>query len=340
LLSFLRHIIKKHTSHKAIVLMYHRVAETESDIWDIAVSPENFEQQLQLLKQTHKIIPLKELVHRIKKNNLNRNYVCITFDDGYEDNFLHAKPILENYQIPATFFITSTNIDKESIFWWDELEELILYSKHLPSSWSKTISHTAIDIELGEEAWLDESQKNVNSKWKSYSQPPPSRRCELFLKLWEQLKLLPAEAQQDQLSTIRQWIGTDTVNDPLLKSMSYKQLKSLSENPLFEIGAHTFSHPSLACLDTEGQKKEISENRKHLQSIIDKEVTLLSYPYGDYSTDTVAIVSELGFEAAFTTEEKPVSGKSNNFRLARYQVKNYSANALNFNLKQWFSQPK
>ncbi len=47
-----------------------------------------------------------------------RKYVCITFDDGYFNN-LRILPLLQQYNIPATFYVTTGNIENQHCFWWD-----------------------------------------------------------------------------------------------------------------------------------------------------------------------------------------------------------------------------
>ncbi len=54
---------------------------------------------------------LEFLEHREK-------YVCITFDDGYFNNH-RMLPLLEQYDVPATFYITTGNVEKQHCFWWD-----------------------------------------------------------------------------------------------------------------------------------------------------------------------------------------------------------------------------
>ena len=62
-------MFKRFFEHRAIILMYHRIAELESDIWDIAVTAENFEQHLHILKQNKNVISLKELLKSIQKES-------------------------------------------------------------------------------------------------------------------------------------------------------------------------------------------------------------------------------------------------------------------------------
>lgn len=50
--------------------------------------------------------------------NHSKKYVCVTFDDGYFNN-LHMLPLLEQYDVPATFYVTTGNLEQQQCFWWD-----------------------------------------------------------------------------------------------------------------------------------------------------------------------------------------------------------------------------
>jgi peptidoglycan/xylan/chitin deacetylase (PgdA/CDA1 family) len=98
-----------------LVTMYHRVNNVVGDkLTHLTVSVENFENQLLYYKENYQIIRLDEDWNSLKKTGL-----VITFDDGYADNISNALPLLEKYQIPATFFVTTLNINTKNEFWWD-----------------------------------------------------------------------------------------------------------------------------------------------------------------------------------------------------------------------------
>lgn len=105
--------------------MYHRIASAVHDQWELSVSPKNFEEHLQVLQQ-YKVIALPELVNQWGNQKLANKSIAISFDDGYIDNYTTAKPLLEKYKLPATFFITNGNVDKQAEFWWDELENIFM----------------------------------------------------------------------------------------------------------------------------------------------------------------------------------------------------------------------
>ena len=52
-------------------------------------------------------------------------YVMVTFDDGYYNNVL-ALDVLEEYRIPATFFVSTNHVLEQKAFWWDALSRELL----------------------------------------------------------------------------------------------------------------------------------------------------------------------------------------------------------------------
>src|ERR1700730_953353 len=45
-------------------------------------------------------------------------YVLLTFDDGYYNN-VRALPVLEEFDVPAVFFISTGHVKEQKAFWWD-----------------------------------------------------------------------------------------------------------------------------------------------------------------------------------------------------------------------------
>ncbi|NIO19537.1 MAG: polysaccharide deacetylase family protein [Candidatus Aenigmarchaeota archaeon] len=65
-----------------------------------------------LSEHHYRVAPLEEIVNGvIHSQKVNRKTLAITFDDGYEDHFLYAYPVLEKYSFPATIFLTVNRIN-------------------------------------------------------------------------------------------------------------------------------------------------------------------------------------------------------------------------------------
>ncbi len=105
------------------ILTYHTIGDYGEILpAGINTSVEVFRSHMDYLnQQQYRVVPLEKIVdHIIKGQKLNHKTVAITFDDGYEDHFLHAYPILRRYAFPATIFLTVKHIDG---YWESEKAE-------------------------------------------------------------------------------------------------------------------------------------------------------------------------------------------------------------------------
>jgi peptidoglycan/xylan/chitin deacetylase (PgdA/CDA1 family) len=107
--------------------MYHRIAEQLSGIsvptWN--VTPKRFEEQLSgLVASGFRAIALRDLLEAVQRRESvpHRTFV-VTFDDGYENVYLEAWPILKRLQIPATVFLATSYLDSDAPFPFDDWQE-------------------------------------------------------------------------------------------------------------------------------------------------------------------------------------------------------------------------
>jgi peptidoglycan/xylan/chitin deacetylase (PgdA/CDA1 family) len=319
---------------KAIVLMYHRICDLETDPWQLAVSPDNFESHIKMLKETYDVLPLNELTQQIATGSLKNNSVYITFDDAYVDNYVFAKPILEEYACPATLFIPTHYPGSQQPFWWDELEAIILHSKELPSklniSFDAEPSTFNVDAEV-----LSEEIKQKQQLW-NWPEPPPTKRCELYLKIWEQLRPLPYPKISAIIDDIKVWANYERLDATDGIAMTTDQLKKLSENKLFSLGLHTQTHLALASHSKAIQNEEIFGCRNYLEENNYPFISAIAYPYGSYNQDTLSVIEHNQIALGFTTKAEVVTKSSSPDRLGRFQVNNYTGGELAANLNQWF----
>jgi peptidoglycan/xylan/chitin deacetylase (PgdA/CDA1 family) len=337
LLSKLTGRIRHYIEPRALVLMYHRVAEPDMDIWDLAVAPANFAQQLRVLKQCGTVIPAEELAVRLQKGTLKRRSIVISFDDGYLDNYINAKPLLEQYRLPATFFIPSGHIAQTQEFWWDELATIILAAEQLPASLSLISEGIVLASNLEGEQQLTPALRAAHQRWKASAEAPTSRRAALYYQLWQHFKPLPYVKQQLLLQQLRVWASCPAGLPMGCSTMAISQLQELRVNSLFTIGAHTVTHPALGSHTADVQEQEIATGKQTLQQLLAEEVDLLAYPYGDYNAATPALAAGLGFRVAFTTEGRLVTTHSPAHCLGRFQVNNWDGLTFQRFLAQWFN---
>jgi len=111
--------------HVVPIMMYHSVNyETQKNV--NTVHPQNFARHLEFLKKNHyQVISLPELVQAIAAHKpLPRKSVVITFDDGYEDNYTHAFPLLKRFGFPATIFLIADEIGKAGYLTLEQIKEM------------------------------------------------------------------------------------------------------------------------------------------------------------------------------------------------------------------------
>jgi len=95
----------------AIILMYHSIGDN-SELATVKVK--DFKKQLKYLKKKKfNVIKLSELVKLSEGNKkIQPKTMCLTFDDGYQDNYINVFPLLKKYNFPATIFMSTALIKK------------------------------------------------------------------------------------------------------------------------------------------------------------------------------------------------------------------------------------
>lgn len=326
--------LRRRFESRVVVLLYHRVADLETDPWGLAVKPAHFEQHLRLLKRKCNVLSLDELSVQLRSKKLTRRGVVITFDDGYEDNFSQARPLLEKYELPATFFIASQFIESAQPFWWDELAEIILNTCSLPPLCSLDIGDKPFAFRLDEEKVLTDECRRKQNQWK-WPDEPLTRRCALYLHLWERLKPLPYPEIIGNMYRIKVWAKDDGAFAQKHRPMSLSQLQCLSQQPLYGIGNHTATHLALGMHAPGVQAQDMATCQRFLEQTGARPGHAISYPYGSYNEATTQLVGNKGM-IAFTTNECAVSKASNLFCLGRVKVENREGNTFYKRLQQFF----
>lgn len=319
--------------NRALVLMYHRISTPVTDPWNLSVSPGNFEAQLNYLREHYSIISIHQLIQQIESGKIRNGSVALTFDDGYLDNFTTAKPLLEKYSAPATFFITDDYLGGQP-FWWDELESIIVQTENLPQVFSISFGENTIHFDLGEEGQLTEPLRLTHNNYKSGK--PPTQRTKLYVKLWKVFSSLIKEDQMKLMRLIRDWANLTENKTEAGGTMSVSNLKQLSDSPLFTIGGHTSTHPSLSDFPAQIQETEISDNRDTLERITSDKVKYFAYPSGRYNQETIKILKELSFSGAFTTHSGFVSKNTDKYTIPRLQVCDWNMNTFKNKLRSCF----
>lgn len=105
-------------ANAAIIVTFHRVNDTIPGD-GLTCSVRTFKKWCQFFADHFHVVSLQHLVEEIKNGTPPKRELVITFDDGYRDNYEHAAPLLNAMGLPATFFVVTQFIDRETVPWWD-----------------------------------------------------------------------------------------------------------------------------------------------------------------------------------------------------------------------------
>jgi peptidoglycan/xylan/chitin deacetylase (PgdA/CDA1 family) len=328
-----KRLLKKIIKRKSLILMYHRIAEPSIDPWGLAVSPNHFAEHLEILKKYTQPMSFRELALAKQAGKCPERAVAITFDDGYADNLYLAKPILDQYEVPATVFIATGYTGKPREFWWDELENICFQPGQLPDKLTLALPSETFEWQLGEAVNCQESELN-NHQMRAW-EAPPGTRMYLYHEIWQKLQDLTDLEREKALDQIAIWSNYQPTPRLTHRPMTAEELISLESSGWIEIGAHTVNHVALTAHAPSIQKIEIEESKIYLEKLLNHSISTFTYPFGIYDQETVSIVKDLGFVGACSTVESTVWQWSDRFILPRFCVLDWDGAEFEEKILNW-----
>ncbi|MCX5708542.1 MAG: polysaccharide deacetylase family protein [Candidatus Omnitrophica bacterium] len=123
------------------ILMYHSVDKVVPKDNVLTVSVDTFEKQMAFFKKNHyQVLALDSVADYVsKEKKVPSRAVVLTFDDGNEDNYTYAFPILKKYDFPATIFVIVSEVGKPGRLSWGQIRQM--RSSGLVSFGSHTLTH-------------------------------------------------------------------------------------------------------------------------------------------------------------------------------------------------------
>jgi len=298
-LPFVRQLVAYKTRHLPRIFMYHRFSAEHCGP-GASLSVENFEWQLKRLRGKWNVISLAEYVQLRRQNRKIPPYtVILTIDDGYLDFYDLAFPLLQKYNFPATFFVTTAFIDGAFWLWHDRLHYAVEHTEitdvEISLGKKKVTLHTTTVSERSE-TWLLLSDYCVDAidddKWK------------LIASVEEILQVAIPEKPTDDFA-----------------AASWVQLKEMAGNSI-EIGGHSMTHPILSQVDPETLQNELVNSKDIISRNTGYEVSSFCYPNGR-DADVTPLVLKTVEDAGYLGAVQGFSlDFSNRYRLPRLGISN------------------
>jgi peptidoglycan/xylan/chitin deacetylase (PgdA/CDA1 family) len=190
---------------RPLILLYHAVAKVPTDPWGVRVTPRNFAEHMAVLRAHTNPLSLGDLGEALKGNCVPDRCVVVTFDDGYADNLIHAKPAMEQHRVPATVFVASGYVGSNREYWWDLLDAILLQPNHLPETLKLTVGGKSYEWSLGSSARYGVVDAFKTRRWRAWQEECPTPRHHVFRTIWHLLRVSTTEDRNRALEEMRQW---------------------------------------------------------------------------------------------------------------------------------------
>ena len=286
-----RHVL----SPKFLILCYHGIGASGNPLLP-STSRESFETQMRFLRNHYRIVSMDEVCGELRSDSVSSPGIAITFDDGYRSVYTTAFPILREYNIPATVYLTLDTIETGQAAWYDR----VFLATALATNGS-------LDLDL-DGPWhfdLNSTEQRLHAALEVVAflrSLPNSRRCELAA-FFERKMGLSLNAISGNILT-------------------WEQIHSMSRAGI-SFGSHTMTHPVVSQLSEPELVLELCGSKRLLEERIDTPVLDFAYPFGKVSDCSVAaqnMLSQCGYRSAVTTVPGANIPQLNPYELRRLQV--------------------
>jgi peptidoglycan/xylan/chitin deacetylase (PgdA/CDA1 family) len=276
-------LFRKINAGKVRVLMYHGVtSQTPPAFCWTVLAKDKFTWQMEHLKRLYDVRPASEVLTGDRPlTGSDRGVTVITFDDGLENNFTEAWPILSELGLTAICFVLPGLSQRGEQIWADDLFEFFLDQ---PAGDLDLSGHGLGVVRLA---------------------PEKEHRAGVIAGLLEKLKAWPAKKRAELIEHLMpERNHSREKGSGLFRLMSVDQMSQMAASREFEIGIHTDTHPIMSALTPEEQEREITDAIGNLKLGEIRFVPVFAYPNGrpqDFNEATVAALKKLRLRAAVTT---------------------------------------
>lgn len=279
--------------NQTLILSFHRIIPDADQAKYTPTLPYltagNFEKLIAYLRSKYCIQSLEDWISGGRK----KTGLILTFDDGWQDNYLLAFPVLKKHNVPATIFVAVDFIGTTTEFWqvklFRQLQELSLEEV---------------------QSWPDsELKRKIIGIFKAGFGPDTYR----FL-----VRYLKSKPRKELESLLEPLFSRDS-RKPEPAVLGWEEIKEMRQSGI-DFGSHTLNHIILPVENDETIREELQSSRQILEQHLNKPVRYFAYPSGEYDERAKALVRQAGYAAAFSTKEDINTSLTDPFELGRIEM--------------------
>jgi peptidoglycan/xylan/chitin deacetylase (PgdA/CDA1 family) len=296
---------------RLLILAYHGISIQDEHEWNNTqyMPPGILRKRLEQLKKSRcNVLPLDEAIRRLYANDLPDRAVVITFDDGTADFYRQAFPLLKEFDLPVTLYLT-TFYSQYNRPVFDLMCSYLLWKGRHKSLNLQDVTGENCQYELGD--W--DSQEVARRGIQAFA-------CENKLSAEEKDTLLLKLATR--LKVDYDWL----LEQRIMHNLAPAEVKDLAMAGV-DVQLHTHRHRTPK--DRNLFLREIEDNRRSIHAMTGKTTSHFCYPSGAYDTEFLPWLRESGVISATTCETGFASQISDNLLLPRV-LDNPSLSSIEF----------
>jgi peptidoglycan/xylan/chitin deacetylase (PgdA/CDA1 family) len=268
---------------RLLILCYHGVSLRDEHEWNnlLFVTTAFLRRRLEILRDARcTVLPLGEAVERLRGGTLPPRSVAITFDDGYYNFYAAATPLLEEFGVPATNYVSTyycvhqrpiPPVAIRYLLW--RARPQVLAPGTLPGQ------HTTVDLQDPQQ------REQLAERLSNAPQDPAGDRA----------------SQEAWLGDVATRLGIDwdeLVRSRLFHLMNPEEVRDMARRG-FDMQLHTHRHRTPR--DEADFSHEVLENRRILEELTRRPATHFCYPSGDVDAVFLPWLRGLDVVTATTT---------------------------------------
>jgi peptidoglycan/xylan/chitin deacetylase (PgdA/CDA1 family) len=284
---------------RLLILAYHGISVLDEHEWNHTqyMPADVFRLRLQQLKDSRcAVLPLPEAVERLYRNDLPDRAVAITFDDGTADFYARAFPLIREFEVPVTLYLTTFYTHyQRPVF--DLMISYLLWKGRKESLCLKSLTNEDATLNLSS---LDaqESARVAILRFAHQQNFSAEEKDELGQKLARSLN-----ADYEFLLAKR-----------IMQNLAPAEVTELAAGGI-DIQLHTHRHRTPN--DRKLFMREIEDNRQSIHALTGKHATHFCYPSGAYRRAFLPWLKEAGVVSATTCEPGFASAAADRLLLPR-----------------------
>lgn len=288
-----------------------------------------FRRQIEFMKNNFNVVTMEQVMDAAEGGSeLPENALLLTFDDGYIDNYTVALPILEEYGLQGSFFISGKTFTEHQLLDVNKLHYILASTDayRLLEDVKKQMDHyrgSEYDYAPTQELF---DEYAVAGRYDS--------KEIIFVK--KMLQTVLPESLRNTISSnlFKKYVGISEEQLAFELYLTEEQIRAMKRHGMF-IGVHGYDHYRLGCVPAEQMKLDISRGLEVMDEFIDRKRWVMNYPYGDYSSDVLDYIKGEGACLGLTTAVRVAEiGRDNALELPRLDCNDFPPVSENYKLYQ------